>query len=543
MANRFPLIFNSGAGQIQELAASDNLDLTSSNLVNAGILFTSSGSATAPSLQIGSGTTYNPGLYSPGTDQLAVATNGTGRLFVDASGNVGVNTASPSTYGKFAVVDTQDGFLSSTFVNTSNGVSAVNRIQIGNDGSNGAGQLVVYGSQHSTLANIFDVNNANPAALRLLTNNTERARIRSDGTFEIKGAGTAGSSPGFSVNPSTPANSFVIDSSGRLGIGDSAPESLLHLKGSNATLKIESSVNTGYSGVEFDRAADDTLFAIYAYDSSHASQANNVQFYGYQNGNIQFITNSNATPRLTITSAGLVGIGSNSPGSELHVAASSGYAELRLAGASGSGGSVEFYNSTTNLGDIFIDASNNMIFRNASEAFRVDSSRRLLVGTSTSFASLPTNIQGNSNNGQIGLRNTDATSGRYWTIGPNPNNHIVVYNQNANGVYMINDGSSWTGVSDERFKTDLKPIENALNKVSTLRAVTGRFINDDKNISRSFLIAQDVFAVLPEAVDKTNPEKLGLSYTDVIPLLVAALKESKVCIENLEARLSALESA
>ena len=35
MANRFPLIFNSGAGQIQELAASDNLDLTSSNLVNA----------------------------------------------------------------------------------------------------------------------------------------------------------------------------------------------------------------------------------------------------------------------------------------------------------------------------------------------------------------------------------------------------------------------------------------------------------------------------------------------------------------------------
>ena len=35
MANRFPLIFNSGAGQIQELAASDNLDLTSSGIVNA----------------------------------------------------------------------------------------------------------------------------------------------------------------------------------------------------------------------------------------------------------------------------------------------------------------------------------------------------------------------------------------------------------------------------------------------------------------------------------------------------------------------------
>ena len=92
MANRFPLIFNSGAGQIQELAASDNLDLTSSNLVNAGILFTSSGSATAPSLQIGSGTTYNPGLYSPGTDQLAISTNGTSRIVVDASGNVNIDS-------------------------------------------------------------------------------------------------------------------------------------------------------------------------------------------------------------------------------------------------------------------------------------------------------------------------------------------------------------------------------------------------------------------------------------------------------------------
>jgi hypothetical protein len=32
MANRFPLIFNSSANQIQELAASDNLDLSSSGI-------------------------------------------------------------------------------------------------------------------------------------------------------------------------------------------------------------------------------------------------------------------------------------------------------------------------------------------------------------------------------------------------------------------------------------------------------------------------------------------------------------------------------
>ena len=35
MADRFPLIANSSANQIQELAAGDGLDLTSSNIVGA----------------------------------------------------------------------------------------------------------------------------------------------------------------------------------------------------------------------------------------------------------------------------------------------------------------------------------------------------------------------------------------------------------------------------------------------------------------------------------------------------------------------------
>jgi hypothetical protein len=42
--------------------------------------------------------------------------------------------------------------------------------------------------------------------------------------------------------------------------------------------------------------------------------------------------------------------------------------------------------------------------------------------------------------------------------------------------------------------------------------------------------------VLPEAVDATKPEQLGLSYTEVIPLLVAAIKE-------LSAEVNALKNA
>jgi hypothetical protein len=42
------------------------------------------GSASAPTFSFTADP--NTGLYSPGADQVAVATNGTGRLFVDASG-------------------------------------------------------------------------------------------------------------------------------------------------------------------------------------------------------------------------------------------------------------------------------------------------------------------------------------------------------------------------------------------------------------------------------------------------------------------------
>jgi hypothetical protein len=117
-------------------------------------------------------------------------------------------------------------------------------------------------------------------------------------------------------------------------------------------------------------------------------------------------------------------------------------------------------------------------------------------------------------------------------------------NQTTSGVALNASATSWTSTSDERLKTDLKPIENAINKVSTLRAVTGRFKTDGEGTSRSFLIAQDVQKVLPEAVSEQDDElkTLGLAYTETIPLLVAAIKEQQTIINELKTRIEALES-
>jgi hypothetical protein len=70
----------------------------SSNVLKAGDTMTGAlvvplASASTPSLTFTGD--LNTGIYSPGADQLAVSTGGTGRLFVNASGRVGIGTSSP----------------------------------------------------------------------------------------------------------------------------------------------------------------------------------------------------------------------------------------------------------------------------------------------------------------------------------------------------------------------------------------------------------------------------------------------------------------
>ena len=58
------------------------------------------GSASTPAV-IFDASDSNTGLYSPGADQVAISTNSSGRLFIDANGNVGINTASTIAPGGF----------------------------------------------------------------------------------------------------------------------------------------------------------------------------------------------------------------------------------------------------------------------------------------------------------------------------------------------------------------------------------------------------------------------------------------------------------
>jgi hypothetical protein len=132
-----------------------------------------------------------------------------------------------------------------------------------------------------------------------------------------------------------------------------------------------------------------------------------------------------------------------------------------------------------------------------------------------------------------------------WLVGPYagaPTNFYVAA-ASSFGVYLAGtSATSWSSASDERLKNIIEPIEDGLQKVNTLRAVIGSYKADEAKTRRAFLIAQDLQNVLPEAVDRSNPDALGVQYTEVIPLLVVAIKELSAKNDALEARLAKLEN-
>ena len=106
-----------------------------------------------------------------------------------------------------------------------------------------------------------------------------------------------------------------------------------------------------------------------------------------------------------------------------------------------------------------------------------------------------------------------------------PGNSILI--DSAGVVYGI-----FQNTSDERIKTDINTIEDALYKVSQLRGV--EYTRIEENTREIGLIAQEVEYIIPEAVKENEKTKLkGINYNGLVGLLVQAIKEQQEQINEL----------
>jgi hypothetical protein len=305
----------------------------------------SAGTAGAPSLYFTGDT--NTGIYSPGADQVAISTGGTGRLFVDASGRVGVGTASPDA-------NLTIGGLTNT------GGQSVDAINV-----NRTDGLRLFGVKWDVTSNEVR-----------FSGNSKNYVFR---------------------NGSSEAETARITSAGLVGIGNSIPGSF-----SAAANQLVVGSGSGANGVTIFGSASNIFFS----DSTASPSVGFIQ-YEHITDALRFGTND--ATRLYIDSSGRVGIGTTSPSYLLdlqgsgavsaRVLSSGSDALLRLTNTTASTGR-EFYISSTNSGNlIFVDNTS------GGQRMALDSSGRLLVGTSTSRA-----VEDFTGNGPESLIQIEATN-------------------------------------------------------------------------------------------------------------------------------------
>ena len=124
-------------------------------------------------------------------------------------------------------------------------------------------------------------------------------------------------------------------------------------------------------------------------------------------------------------------------------------------------------------------------------------------------------------------------------IGVRPPENILTVKRSSE-TDPIADG--WTTYSSRRWKTGIKPIEGALDKVEQLRGVSFDWRENGKHDIG--LIAEEVGKVVPEVVayEENGSDAKSVDYARLVPLLVESIKEQQRVIRKQDAALAELSA-
>lgn len=270
---------------------------------------------------------------------------------------------------------------------------------------------------------------------------------------------------------------------GNLGIGTTNPEATLHLDGDGVTLYGPNSGWDGYlqvggSGYYGDRASISTSDGTLYLDDKDGGSGTFINFYSQNN-------------TLLNAQGGNVGIGTNNPTAQLHLA---GDGRLHLSDQN-SNITWEINNAGNTSGLRFTDATNGI------NRLTIASDGEVSIGTSI-----------------------------------NPSAQLQVGSSGDGTLALAN---AWNTFSDERYKTDIMELENASELLTQLEGV--HFTWKGSGEESIGFIAQDVQSVLPELVQADEAGYLSLDYARIAPVLVESLKEQQEMIDAQQMTIDRLQ--
>jgi hypothetical protein len=450
--------------------------------------------------------------------------NGNLGLAINSTGNVGVGTAAPAYK-----LDVFGGLRAGDNSSTSGSVILV--------GNYSGEALNVLGAEYSSGATVlaYGVKPSNSAAGTFLSSVSPQT---------YRSVFVAGGAAGFRFYTG-PLSTTAVDSAvslnevmrltnaGSLGIGTSAPTQALHVAG-NARITgalYDSADSPGSAGQVLTSTATGTAWqnAATALGGTLFAQGGNsfaaTATLG-TNDAFNLVFRTNAVERMRLDTSGNLGLGSTSPGAKLHI-----------AGAPATFGSVKAqlvlennttaYNASPVSGLAFV---NPYTSGGASTTMGGITVGRYTATSGDTSAYMAFHVKDNSNNLLERMRID-------WAGG-------LAINSVSAGSYQLYvagtaAATSFTSLSDARFKRDVTPLRMALARVGQLRGVSYRWRRDEFP-DRAFddkpqigFIAQELEQVLPEVVNTSTDGFKSVAYTGVIPVVVEAVKELHTLIGPL----------
>ena len=327
-------------------------DFGSQTVVTTGVFSHALGAVGTPSITFTGD--LNTGIYSPGADQVAVATNGTGRLVIDANGTVTCTSAQP-TDGSIRISNTTTRAPGNKYgIRFADSASETNAAIYAEQASSG----------NNASALVFGTNDGTGGGV--LTSATERLRITSAG---LVGIGTS--------SPSEKLDVFA----GSLSVGSHYVATVntdykIRLRSVGAATNNNFTAEIGITGGGAQPAESSLTFATQTW-----------------NGSAYVVTE-----KMRVDPSGRVGIGTTSPSDKLETRGGAvvvGFSDNTtrtnklFAGFGYETGGTLYGNVSIRSNYDNTNNSSTLNFHTASgagadtERARIDSSGRLLVGTST----------------------------------------------------------------------------------------------------------------------------------------------------------------
>jgi len=331
-----------------------------------------------------------------------------------------------------------------------------------------------------------------------------------------------------------------IDSSGKVGIGETSPLGKLHVKTADSGV---SSANANADDLIVENS-DYTGISILGENESNIHFGDNedpdVGRIEYSHSSNHMVFRTNGSDKMLINSSGNVGIGTTSPATNLHIDGVSNYNGVEIKGSGGSRPMLQFSNA--NNGDlcaIFGTEGNDMVLTSGSsntERMRILSTGQVSFGTSSPLAGSRMFTLASASNPYGFTTQNDATTGTMFVA--------VFHSNGASAIGSIttsNTATAFNTSSDYRLKENIQPLENGLERLNNLKPV--KFDWKEDGTSSEGFIAHEAQEVFSDAVTgkKDGEEMQGMDYGRITPLLVKAIQEQQEQIEQLQSEIQTLK--